>query len=89
MKRRVVVTGLGAISPIGNDVETMWDNAKKGVNGIDFIKNFECDTIDVKIGGEIKDFDFVEYFGRKQMKRMDQFVQYAMIASQSIIQIFF
>ena len=82
MKRRVVVTGLGAISPIGNNVETMWQNAKKGMNGIDTIKNFDTENNNVKIGGEIKDFDFVEYFGRKQIKRMDRFVQLAMIATK-------
>ncbi|AIO17931.1 3-oxoacyl-[acyl-carrier-protein] synthase 2 [Candidatus Izimaplasma bacterium HR1] len=82
MKRRVVVTGLGAISPIGNDVKTMWKNAKDGVNGIDFIKNFDTESNNTKIGGEIKDFDFVEYFGRKQIKRMDRFVQLGMIATK-------
>jgi 3-oxoacyl-[acyl-carrier-protein] synthase II len=66
MKRRVVVTGIGAICPIGNDVDTMWKNAKKGMNGIDFIKNFSTENNNIKIGGEIKDFDFVEFFGRKE-----------------------
>jgi 3-oxoacyl-[acyl-carrier-protein] synthase II len=82
MKRRVVVTGLGAISPIGNDVTTMWENAKKGVNGIDFIKERNVEGNNVKIGGEIKGFDFVEYFGRKQLKRMDRFVQFALVATK-------
>ena len=44
MKRRVVVTGIGVISPIGNDVSTMWENAKNGVNGIDFIKRFDVEN---------------------------------------------
>lgn len=82
MKRRVVVTGIGAICPIGNDANTMWENAKKGVNGIDFIKGFDTEGNAVKIGGEIKDFDFAEYFGKKQIKRMDRFVQYAMVATR-------
>ncbi len=82
MKRRVVVTGIGAISPIGNDARTMWDNAKQGVNGIDHITGFDTEGNIVKIGGEIKGFDFVEYFGRKQLKRMDRFVQFAMIATK-------
>ncbi len=82
MKRRVVVTGLGAISPIGNDVTTMWENAKNGVNGIDFIKEINVEGNNVKIGGEIKDFDFVEFFGRKQLKRMDRFVQFALVATK-------
>ncbi len=85
MKRRVVVTGIGAISPIGNDAPTMWDNAKNGVNGIDFIHNFSTEENDIKIGGEIKNFDFLEYFGRKQLKRMDRFVQLALIATKEAV----
>jgi 3-oxoacyl-[acyl-carrier-protein] synthase II len=81
MKRRVVVTGLGALTPIGNNVEQTWENAKKGTNGIDFVKGFDPEGNQVKIGGEIKDFDFEGYFGRKEIKRMDRFVQYAMVAS--------
>ncbi|MEC9485075.1 MAG: beta-ketoacyl-ACP synthase II [Candidatus Izemoplasma sp.] len=81
MKRRVVVTGLGALSPIGNSVKTMWENAKRGTNGIDFLKGIDVSQNDVKIGGEIKDFDFEAYFGKKELKRMDRFVQYAMVAT--------
>lgn len=82
MKRRVVVTGLGAITPIGNSVEEFWENAKKGVNGIDEIKSFDTSDNAIKIGGEIKNFDFEQYFGKKQMKRMDRFVQLALIATK-------
>ncbi len=84
-KRRVVITGRGAISPIGNDVHTTWENAKKGVNGIDFIKSYDTTDHDVKIAAEIKDFDFEEYFGKKAMKRMDRFVMLAMIASKEAV----
>lgn len=86
MKKRVVVTGIGAISPIGNDAPTMWENAKKGVSGIDFIKGFDTENNAIKIGAEIKDFDFVGYFGRKQMKRMDRFVQLGMIATKEAVE---
>jgi 3-oxoacyl-[acyl-carrier-protein] synthase II len=85
MKRRVVVTGIGALSPIGNDAKTMWDNAKKGVNGIDVLKGFDTSDNNIKIGGEIKNFDFEDYFGRKELKRMDRFVQYAMVATDEAI----
>lgn len=85
MKRRVVVTGIGAISPIGNDVDTMWENAKNGTNGIDFIKGFSSEGNLVKIGGEIKDFDFLEFFGRKQLKRTDRFVQLGLIATKEAV----
>jgi 3-oxoacyl-[acyl-carrier-protein] synthase II len=86
MKRRVVITGLGAISPIGNDVATSWVNAKNGVNGIDTIKGFDITDFDVTLAGEIKDFDFLEYFGKKQMKRMDRFVQLAVIATKEAME---
>lgn len=82
MRKRVVITGLGAITPIGNDVKTLWDNAVKGVNGIDFIKGFSTEENEIKIGGEIKGFDFVEKFGKKEMKRMDRFVQLAMVSAE-------
>ncbi|MBU1019689.1 MAG: beta-ketoacyl-[acyl-carrier-protein] synthase II, partial [Firmicutes bacterium] len=58
MKRRVVITGLGALTPIGNTAVEMWENAKNGVNGIDFIKGFDISLNETKIGGEIKGFDF-------------------------------
>ena len=85
MKRRVVITGMGAISPIGNNVSDMWENAKKGVNGIDFIKRFDTSNLDVKIAGEIKDFDFEGFFGRKQLKRLDRFVQHTLIATKEAV----
>ena len=85
MKRRVVITGLGTISPIGNNVPDTWDSAKKGVNGIDFITRFDASKIDVRIAGEIKDFDFEAFFGKKQLKRTDRFVQVALIATKEAV----
>ena len=82
MKRRVVVTGLGAITPLGNNVEDSWNAAKAGKNGIDLITGYDTDLTAVKIAGEVKGFDFVEFFGRKQVKRLDKFVQFGMIASK-------
>lgn len=86
MKRRVVITGLGAITPLGNNVEDSWNAAKAGKNGIDFITKYDKDLTDVKIAGEVKDFDFIEFFGRKQVKRLDRFVQFGMIASKEAIE---
>jgi 3-oxoacyl-[acyl-carrier-protein] synthase II len=86
MKRRVVVTGLGAITPIGNDWKSAWENAKNGVNGIDFIKRFDTNNLEVKIAGEIKDFDFSAVLGRKFVKRMDRFVQLAMVATKEAVE---
>lgn len=86
MKRRVVVTGMGAITPLGNDWRTTWENAKQGTNGIDFIKGFDVSTNDIQIGGEIKDFDLEEALGRKFTKRMDKFVQLAMVSTKEAIE---
>lgn len=80
-KRRVVVTGIGAITPIGNDAQTSWQNAKKGVNGIGPITHYDASQDDVTLAAEIKDYDFSKKFDRKEMKRMDRFVQLAMIAT--------
>ncbi|XFA98125.1 beta-ketoacyl-ACP synthase II [Candidatus Izemoplasma sp. B36] len=85
MRRRVVVTGIGAITPIGNDAKTSWANAKKGVNGIDFIKSYDPSEFEVQVAGEIKGFDFEAYFGKKQLKRMDRFIQLGLIASKEAI----
>jgi len=79
--RRVVITGLGALSPLGNDAITSWENAKKGVNGIEDIKQFDTENFVVKIAGELKDFVITEYLDRKSAKRIDPFAQYAMIAT--------
>lgn len=83
--RRVVITGLGTINPLGNDVLTSWGNVKKGKNGIDTITRYDASQDDVTLAGEVKDFDFEGYFGRKQLKRMDRFVQLAMIATDEAI----
>ncbi len=86
MKRRVVVTGIGAITPIGNDVLTMWENAKKGVNGITPITHYDATNDEVTLAAEIKDYDFEARFGRKEMKRMDRFTQLALIATDEAVE---
>ncbi|XMB86588.1 beta-ketoacyl-ACP synthase II [Mycoplasmatota bacterium WC44] len=83
--RRVVVTGLGALSPLGNDWKASWENAKKGVNGIDTIKQFDVTDFQVKIAGELKDFDVTNYLDKREAKRLDKFSQYAMIASAEAV----
>ena len=85
MKRRVVVTGIGTINPLGNNWKTSWDCAMAGKNGIDVIKRFDPSNIDMKLAGEVKDFDCAAYFGKKQMKRMDRFTQLAMVATDEAI----
>ncbi len=85
MKRRVVVTGIGAINPCGNDAITTWENVKAGKNGLGIATRFDVSQDEVKVVGEVKDFDFEESLGKKQIKRMDRFVQFAMIASNEAI----
>lgn len=84
-KHRVVVTGLGALSPIGNDVPTMWDNALKGVNGIDKITRIDTTPYNVHIGGELKDFDIEEYIPKKEARKMSRFTQYAVVAARQAV----
>lgn len=81
-KRRVVVTGLGTVCPVGNDVETMWENIKNGVCGIDEITHFDTKDFKVKLAGEIKNLNVEDYINKKEAKRLDRFSQLAMIASK-------
>lgn len=82
MERRVVVTGLGAITPIGNDVEEFWKGIKEGKCGIDEITKFDTTNFKVKLAAEVKGYNPEEYFDRREAKRLDLYSQYAMIASR-------
>jgi 3-oxoacyl-[acyl-carrier-protein] synthase II len=83
--RRVVVTGMGVISSIGNDVETFWKASLEGKSGIDRISAFNPEGFDSQIAGEVKDFSPSKFLSQKEIKRMDKFVQYAIVASQQAI----
>lgn len=87
MKRRVVVTGLGAVTPIGTGVDRFWKNLVKGVSGIDTIKSFDPDEfgLSVKIAGEVKDFDPLEFMDKREVSRLSLFVQYAVAAAEEAI----
>lgn len=85
MKRRVVVTGYGAISPLGNEVETLWRNIKLGKSGIKKIKFSGFEEINTKIGGFIDDFNPEEYLDKKELGKYDLFVQYAYAASRQAL----
>ena len=80
-KKRVVITGLGAISPIGNTVEETWQNALKGVSGIDLITKFDTTNFSVKFAAEVKNFKVADYIPAKDARRMDVFIHYGMAAS--------
>jgi len=85
MNRRVVITGMGAITPIGNDVDTFWNNSKSGKLGIDFIKSIDIETSEVKIAGELKGFNTETFLGKKEVKRLDKFAQYAIVAAEEAV----
>ncbi|MBQ7572728.1 MAG: beta-ketoacyl-[Clostridia bacterium] len=83
--RRVVVTGLGAITPIGNDMETFWRSIKNGVCGIDKVTLFDASDLKTQIAGEVKNFEPTDYFEKKDARKMDRFTQFAMIAADEAI----
>lgn len=82
MERRVVITGLGAITPIGNNVEEFWKGIKDGKCGIDEITHFDTTDYKVKLAAEVKNYNPDNYFDKKTSKRMDIFSQFAIIASR-------
>ncbi len=81
MRRRVVVTGLGAISPVGNDVATTWRALLDGVSGADFISKFDAAKFPVRFACEVKGFDALAYMDRKEAKRTDVYTQFALAAA--------
>lgn len=80
-KRRVVVTGLGIVSPVGNDVDTAWSNILAGRSGIGPIERFDTENFPTRIAGEVRNFDPADYLPRKEARRMDPFIHYGMAAS--------
>lgn len=83
--RRVVVTGMGTINPIGNDVQSFWDGIINGKNGIDEIKSFESDDSRICLAAELKGFDALDYFPKSEIRKHDPFTQYAVAASEQAV----
>jgi 3-oxoacyl-[acyl-carrier-protein] synthase II len=85
--RRVVITGLGALTPLGNDVETFWQNLKNGVSGIHTIESFDTSAYDCKIGGEVRGFDPKAFFKNpKDVRRTDRFAHLALAAAKMALE---
>lgn len=82
---RVVITGMGIVSPLGNDVDTFWGNLVNGQSGISAIDAFDTSRHKAKIAGVVRDFDGDALFGRKEARRMDRFVQFAIAAAEQAI----
>src|SRR5437868_14284246 len=85
LKRRVVVTGLGLVTPVGNSVETTWAALAAGKSGADDIKKFDTAKFSVRFACEVKDFNPLDYVEKKQARKMGAFVLYAISASQEAV----
>ncbi|MFC2042611.1 beta-ketoacyl-ACP synthase II [Chloroflexota bacterium] len=86
MRKRVVVTGLGCITPVGNDIDTMWNNIIAGKSGVGQITHFDASQHRTKIAAEVKGFDGNTLFGHKDTRRMDRFTQFALAASLQAVE---
>lgn len=84
--RRVVITGLGAVTPVGNDVSTMWENIVAGNSGIDITTRVNTEDYPAKVAGEVKEFDPLKFIDKKDVRKMDPFTQYAVSASKMAVE---
>ena len=84
--KRVVVTGLGAITPIGNDVATTWQNAKDGVSGAGPITHFDASLFKTRFACEVKDFNGADHFDRRKIRQLDLYAQYALVAARQAVE---
>ncbi len=85
-KRRVVITGLGMLSPLGNDVDSTWNAILKGQSGIGAIDRFDVSKFSTRFAGQLKDFDVEAYIPKKETKKMDLFIQYGIAAGKQALQ---
>jgi 3-oxoacyl-[acyl-carrier-protein] synthase II len=81
MEKRVVITGMGCITPLGNEIESTWKNILEGVSGVGYITQFEAEGFKTKISAEVKGFDAEELFGKKESRKIDRFAQFAMASA--------
>lgn len=85
-KRRVVITGVGAVTPLGNDAQTLWDGVVQGKSGIDYITKVDKEAFPVHVAAEVKDFDPLQFMDKKEKRKMDYFTQYAVAASKMAVE---
>lgn len=83
--RRVVVTGIGVISPLGNSIESVWESLVNGRSGISRVESFDCSGMLTNIAGEVHDFDAIEFLGRREARRVDRFAQFALYAAEQAV----
>ncbi|MEN8614580.1 beta-ketoacyl-ACP synthase II [Dehalogenimonas sp. THU2] len=84
--RRVVITGIGMVSPLGLNTETTWDGLINGRNGIEYLTLFDASPLETKFGGEVKNFEPGDYIGKKDIRRMDRFAQLAVAAARMAVE---
>lgn len=85
-KRRVVITGMGMLSPLGNDVQSSWDGVRAGRSGIGMIDRFDASEYNTRIGGAIKDLDLSPWLSTKEARKLDAFIHYGLIAAQQAVE---
>lgn len=85
-KNRVVITGVGAVTPLGNDANTLWNNIKEGKSGVDFVTRINREDFPVSVAAEVKGFEPTDYMDKKDSKRMDPFTQYAVAAAKMAVE---
>ena len=83
-RRRVVITGIGTINPLGHNIEEYFKALEEGVSGVDNIKSFDATNNKTKFAAEIKNYNPEEYFERKEVRKLDPFTQFALIATDEI-----
>ena len=83
--KRVVVTGLGALTPLGKSIDEYWQNMLDGVSGCDFIKQFDCSKFKTRFACEVKDFEPTNYLERKEARKIDRYCQFALVASDEAV----
>ncbi|MGG4458833.1 beta-ketoacyl-ACP synthase II [Brevibacillus porteri] len=86
MKRRVVITGVGVVSPVGNDAQTFWNSLLEGKSGIDRVAAFDASDYPTQIAGEVKSFDPEQYMDKKDIRRTDRFVQFGLAAAKMAVE---
>ena len=83
-EKRVVITGMGLVCPVGNNVEDSWANIRAGKSGIDWISLFDPELVENRVAGEVKDIDLQGRFGRREMRRMDRAQMLALVAAEEL-----
>ncbi|QKE72313.1 beta-ketoacyl-ACP synthase II [Arthrobacter citreus] len=84
--KRIVITGMGVISPLGNDVDTVWNNLLKGQSGVSTIDTIDVSNIKTKVAGIVRDFNAEERWGRKEARKLDRFCQFALAAAEQALE---